>query len=143
MGNFISHMRTNLIWYIPVSAGMVFYFVIPNAVSGYHNITLVFHHFTWGIFISPAADLFFSCVLASVFLPLTLLLIIPAFFDPGASGYNRRYLLSFAFFIGIPVVCLILQVIIWGSFPLSVDQEGYTHLRMIPFLPWPETPLFG
>jgi len=30
--------------------------------------------------------------------------------------------------------------ILWGSFPLPVDKQGYIRIRMIPFLPWPETP---
>ena len=136
-------MRANLIWYVPLSAAVVFYFVISNAVTGYNNIALVFHQFTWAIFISPSAYLFFSCILATVFLPLQLLLMIPAFFDRSTPRYGQRYLLSFAIVVGIAVACFILQIIIWGSFPLPVDQDGYIHVRMIPFLPWPDTPLFG
>ncbi len=136
-------MSANLIWYIPLSAAVVFYLAIPNAESGYHNVALTFSRFTWAIFISPSAYLFFSSVLASVFLPLQLLLLIPAFFDPSNSGYGRRYVVSFGLIAGIAVSCVIFQVVIWGSFPLPTDQDGSIHLRMIPFLPWPEAPLFG
>ncbi|WP_372522376.1 hypothetical protein [Sulfuricaulis sp.] len=142
MSSLISLMRANFIWYLPLSVAVVFYFVIPDVTSGYHNVVLVFHRFSWAIFISPSAYLFFTCVLASVFLPLLLLLMIPTFFDRDSSTYSRRYLWSLTIVIGIAIACFILQVIIWGSFPLPVDHEGYIHLRMIPFLPWPETSLF-
>lgn len=136
-------MRGNLLWYIPLSIAVFAYFVIPSISSGYHNITLVIHRFSWLIFVSPAAYLFFSCVLASVFVPVRIMLLIPAFFDPQTRTYNRRYAWSVSAVVGIAVVCFILQVIIWGSFPLPVDHEGYIHVRTIPFIPWPEMPMFG
>lgn len=134
-------MWGNLLWYIPLSVAVLAYFIIPNITSGYHNVALVFHRFSWLIFVSPAAYLFFSGVLASVFVPAQMMLIIPVFFDPDTPAYRRRYLWSVTIVVGIAVVCFILQIVIWGSFPLPVDHEGYIHVRMIPFLPWPETPL--
>jgi hypothetical protein len=142
MNRLFSGMKANLLWYIPLSGGILIYFIIPNLTSGYQNTALVFHRFSWLLFISPSAYLFLSSVLASVFFPIQLLLLIPVFFDPETSSFNRRYLKSFAIFVGIAVSCFLIQVIIWGSFPLPLDSEGYIHLRMIPFLPWPETPLF-
>ena len=143
MGGIYSVMRANLIWYIPLSVAVFFYLVIPDIISGYHNVTLVINRFSWLVFVSPAAYTFFSCVLASVFLPVQLMLMVPALFDRESSTYGRRYLWSFGIVMAIAVACFILQVIIWGSFPLPVDHEGYIRVRMIPFLPWPETPLFG
>ena len=143
MRSLFSSMRTNLIWYIPLSVAVLFYFVIPDITSGYHNVMLVFSRFSWLVFISPAAYVFFSCVLASVFLPVQLMLIVPLFFNRESSTFGRRYLWSAGVVVGIAVACFILQVIIWGSFPLPVDSEGYIRIRMIPFLPWPESPLFG
>lgn len=143
MRSLFSTMRTNLIWYIPLGAVVLYYFVIPNITSGYHNVTLIFKHFSWLLFISPAAYVFFSCVVASVFLPIQLILMVAMFFDREFPAYSRRYLWSSVVVVGIAVACFILQVIIWGSFPLLVDHEGYIHVRMIPFLPWPESPLFG
>jgi hypothetical protein len=143
MGSLFAPMRANLSWYVPLSVAVLFLFVIPDITTGYQSVLLVFHRFSWLIFISPAAYLFFSCVLASVFLPIRMLLVIPALFDHKAPNFTRRYLWSFIMTIGIAIACFSLQIIIWGSFPLPVDREGYIHVRMIPLFPWPEAPLFG
>ncbi len=136
-------MRANLAWYVPLVVAVLFYFVIPDITSGFNNIRLVFHRWSWGIFISPAAYIFFTSVLASVLLPIQLLLAIPIFFDSAGPMYPRRHKLSLAVAVGLAVACFLLQLLIWGSFPLPVDSEGYIRLRLIPFLPWPEHPFFG
>jgi hypothetical protein len=43
--------------------------------------------------------------------------------------------------VAIFVTALLLQAVIWGSFPLPVDKDGYIHVRLIPFIPWPDIPL--
>lgn len=139
----LTTMRLNLMWFVPLCVAIVFYFVIPNVVAGYQNVTLVFRRFNWAIFLSPSAHLFFGALIASVALPLRLLLLIPAFFDRGVPAYARRYLWSFLVVLGIGSSAILLQIIIWGAFPLPVDKEGYIHLRFIPFIPWPDTPLFN
>lgn len=133
-------MGFNLIWYLPLCLGILFYFIIPNVKSGYQNIAVVFQRFTWAIFFSPSSYLFLGSLIASVLLPLKLLLLIPIFFDKNISTYKRRYLSSFGVVVGIAISCVLLQIIIWGSFPLIVDKNGYIHIRIIPFFPWPETP---
>lgn len=138
----ISTMKFNLLWFIPLCLTIIIYFIIPNVDSGYHNIRLVFHRFTWGIFFSPSAYIFFSSILATIFVPLQLLLLIITFFDRENPGYRRRYLWTVVAVLGIVVSMFVLQIIIWGSFPLPVDSKGYIHLRLIPFIPWPEQPLF-
>ena len=138
-----ANMRFDLIWFVPLCAAILFYFIVPNITSAYHNILLMFDRFTWGIFVSPSAYVFISAIVGSVGLPVVLLLLVPIFFNQDASGYKRRYLLSLGVAIDIVLSSLLLQVIIWGSFPLPVDKEGYIHLRLIPFFPWPETPLLG
>ena len=142
MGAMLSGMRANLIWYIPLGVFVLFYLVIPNIVSGYHNIALVIRRFSWLLFLSPAAYLFFACVFLSIALPVQMTLFIPAVFDPQFPRYRRRYLVSFLIAAGIFAVCVVLQAVVWGSFPLPVDRDNHIHVRMIPFWPWPETPLF-
>ncbi len=63
-------MRFNLLWYVPLAASVFFYFVVANFNGGLHNIRLVFHRFSWALFFSPAAALFFSAIIASVFIPM-------------------------------------------------------------------------
>jgi len=32
---------------------------------------------------------------------------------------------------------IVTDTLIWGSFPLTFDNEGVARLRIIPFIPWP------
>jgi hypothetical protein len=129
----------DLLWFIPVYAGATVYFEVGNVLSAYHNLALVYHRFTWGLLLSPAAATFFTATLASVWLPLLLLLLGTATLDPTGSFYRRRYLWAAALVLAIAASGAILQFVIWGSFPLPADDDGYIHLRMIPFVPWPAT----
>jgi hypothetical protein len=138
-----SEMKANLIWYVPLCAAIVFYFVVPDVVSGHHNVALVLHRFSWLIFVSPSAYLFWSCILASVFTTIALLLVIPSFFALESPYYSRRHISTLGVVVGIAAVCFVIQFLIWGSFPLPVDSENYIHIRMIPFLPWPGSPFSG
>jgi hypothetical protein len=135
-------MGFNLLWYVPLGVWVVFYFIIPNAVSGFHNVALVFRRFTWSLFFSPSAYVFFGAVFTSIFLPFQLFLMVPAFFDSEVLAYRRPYLWSLCMVITIAISAILLQAIIWGSFPLPADKDDYIHLRMIPFIPWPDMPLF-
>ncbi len=67
---------------------------------------------------------------------------IPSFFDSETLGHTKRYLLSLGVIVAIIVTVILLQAVIWGSFPLPVDKNGYIHVRVIPFVPWPDTSLF-
>lgn len=65
----VAAMRLNLLWFIPRCMLVVFYFVMPNAKSGYGNISRVLHWFTWGVFVSPSAYVFLTAVTASISFP--------------------------------------------------------------------------
>ena len=132
-------LRFNLIWYIPLCLWVIFYFVVPSGVSGYQNIKLSLRYFTWIYLISPSAYVFFSMILASVVLPLQLLFYIPLLFSKDTVNY-KKYLYSVLIIIGIAVSAVLLQLIVWGSCPYEFDSNGYEHLRMIPFIPWPRLP---
>ena len=129
----------NLFWYVPVCIWIFLYFVLQNILTGYKNIVLAWTHLTWGLFISPSAYIFFAVTIASIVLPLQYLTFIPMFFSSENEGlYKKRYLYSFLIIIGIIAAMFLLQIIIWGTFPLDIDKNGYEHLRMIPFFPLPE-----
>jgi hypothetical protein len=135
-------MRLNLVWYVPLCLLVLFYFVVENALSGYENIRLVFARFFWGIFFSPSAYFFLGSILTSVILPIRLLLLIPMFFDRSSEAYGRRYLWSLCVVLAILVSAALLQILIWGSVPLTVAKDGHIHMRIFPFVPWPDYPLF-
>lgn len=135
-------MGKNLIWYIPLFAAVIFYLVIPNIASGYKNILIVLDRFSWLVLVSPAAAVFISALIASVMLPVQMMLFVPTLFDRASGTYSRRFLYTFGLVLGIVVACVILQIVTWGAFPLPVDHDGYVHVRMIPFVPWPNDAMF-
>ena len=146
MMGIVKSMRANLIWFIPLAVAGLF-IAFQNIMSGYYNVVLYFDRLSWGAFFlsafSPSVYLFFSASFTSAILPL-FVLGIPAFFDQSNQNlYRRRYLFSIGLVLSIIILGFILEVLIWGSFPLNVGKDGYIHLRLIPFFPWPETPLFG
>jgi hypothetical protein len=117
----LTTMRYNLIWYLPLCLWILFYIIIPNIGSGYHNLKIVFHRFTWAIFFSPSAYLFLVALFASVFLPVRLLGWIPIFFAKDAENttYKRRYLWSLLLTVGIFITAILIQVLIWDRFRLK------------------------
>jgi len=84
----LTTMRYNLIWYLPLCLWILFYIIIPNVSSGYNNLKIVFHRFTWAIVFSPSAYIFFAALFTSIVLPLRLLGLIPIFFAKNA-GYKK------------------------------------------------------
>lgn len=142
----IKLMRANLVWFIPLVVQAI-YISFQNIISGYENIALLIHRFSWGAYflvtLSPSTYVFFSALGTAIQVPL-FVLIIPNFFDQGRIDlYRHRYLFSIGLVLSIVAIGFLLEVVIWGSFPLDVGKDGYIHIRLIPFIPWPETPLFG
>lgn len=135
-------MRWHLLWYVPLGGCTVTEIVWPNMLSGFGNLGVVARHFSWILFFSPSAYVCLGSVFGSVILPIVLFLMIPGFFEHGMPVYGRRYLASFGIILAIVLSALLLQVVIWGSFPLANDDAGYVHVRMIPFIPWPSTSPF-
>ncbi len=137
-------MAYNLIWYIPLFITVVCYFSIPSASDAFHNVTNIFKGFGkhfWVLFFSPAAYLFFSTEIESILLPFQMMLLIPIYFERSEWRFRKKILLSTLTVIGLYIAMLLLQVIIWGSFPHINDVDG-SRLRLIPFVPWPNQPLF-
>jgi len=139
VNNLVSRMKADLIWYVPLSVAVAILLVVPNLVNGYDTAAFVLRQFSWTVLTSPATYLFLACVFASAYLPLRLMLMIPPQFHPGSKRYGERYIVSFVIVIGVAVTCSILQSIMWGSCPLAVDQGGSVHIRLLPFLPWPDS----
>ena len=82
--------------------------------------------------LSPSAFFCFSVMFASVVWPIIGLVLIAALVTQrqrwGSVILTIVVLLLFPF---------ITDFLIWGSFPLPLDDEGNIHLRLIPFIPWP------
>ncbi len=74
----------------------------------------------------------------SMFLPLRLLLYIPLFFGHNLSSYKHRYFWSLCVVLAVAICSALLELIVFGSFPLPAEKDGYLHIRFIPFIPWPD-----
>ena len=52
------NMRLNIIWYGLLLLIIISCIIVPNAISAYNNFKIIFHNFTFAIFVSPSAYLF-------------------------------------------------------------------------------------
>ncbi len=136
-------MSWNVVWYAVYALWILFHYVIPTAISVFHNLGWIYKYSTWEIFISPAAYIFLSLSIGSIFFPIQCLFLIPGYFDKTVEQlFRRRYLWTLLTFIGLPVAMAVIGFILWGSCPLDVDKDSFIHLRFIPFFPWPSEPFF-
>ena len=135
----IQTMGWQLLWYLPLCGCAFIEIVWPNAVSGFANLATVGRHFSWMLLFSPSAYICLGSTFGSVILPIAFMLMIPSFFERGMPRYGRRYLASVGIILATAVSALVLQVVIWGSFPLANDDAGFVHVRIFPFIPWPST----
>lgn len=76
--------------------------------------------------------------MASICLPLYLLLLIPSTFAETTEARAKRCALVVALVLLALVIPFITDAIVWGSFPFNIDNNGVARLRLIPFIPWPE-----
>jgi len=128
---------------------ILYYVELENIVVVLRNLKWVFKPLSWKSLLSPSAVVFNIANIATIFVPIIIILIIPIFFDKEQPTlwnkeqyfYKRRYLWTALAIISIFVLMFILTVIIWGSYPVIIDEEKNIRLRMIPFIPWPNYPL--
>ena len=135
-------MGWNLIWYVPLCLAVLFVLW-----SNLHFDWVVFRtaraRWVWAALLSPSAALCFSSLIANLLLPFQLVLLIPGLFDPGEPDvYSKRYRYALMAIVGIFVIPLLVEAVVWGSFPFNYDPDGTGRLRLIPFVPWPTNP-FG
>jgi hypothetical protein len=126
-----------LLWLVFIAA------VFPVLHLDYDLLQTEFRRWSWAIFISPSAYVFFGALIDTAAAPVWMLLLVPAFFSKQSDGevnptYKRRYAWTFLVIAGIFVIEIVNLTIMWGSFPLGVDAQHYIRLRMIPFIPWPD-----
>lgn len=135
----LTSMGRNLLWYVPLTAWVLWYFVWANVVAGYENIRLMFRHWNWVLPLVPSVYVFLAVVLTSVLLPVYIMLTIPSFFanKNNEATYRRRYLLSFLSLFGLLAVVVLTQFAIQASFPLCWESNGTERFRLIPFMPCP------
>jgi hypothetical protein len=120
------------LWFIPLCV-VVFFFVERHTVTwAFGALRLAWERWFWGTMISPSAVFCFSVIFASVVWPIYGLASV-AYLVAAKQQWPWILLIIGA----IVLLPLLTDFLIWGSFPLPTDQQGFIHLRMIPFIPWP------
>jgi len=129
--------RWNWLWLGPVFVLVLLSIERHTLPYGLRIVQLTWQRWDWGGLISPSADFCWTVVLASVFAPVYgFVHAIEVLSSPTASG--RRYLQATLIIVGIVLLPFVTDALIWGSFPFTFDNAGVGHLRMIPFIPWPD-----
>ena len=95
-------------------------------------LKLAWQRWSWEVVLSPSAFFCFSVMFASVVWPIIGLVVIAALVTQRQRW--GRVILTIVVLLLFPFVT---DFLIWGSFPLPLDDEGDIHLRLIPFIPWP------
>ena len=147
---FTNKYSLSLIILYAILFSWIFYYVeLENIIVALRNLKWIFIPLSWKSFLSPSAIVFNIANILTIFVPIIIMLIIPLFFDKeqptfwnkGQYFYKRRYLWTALAIISISVLMFTLTVIIWGSYPVIIDEKKNIRLRMIPFIPWPNYPL--
>lgn len=76
-------------------------------------------------------------IAASVCLPIQWLVFAAGLIVAGRDIPSRRIYITLIV-VAIFVLPFVTDFLIWGSFPFSIDNNGISRLRMIPFIPWPD-----
>ena len=131
-------MGAHLFWFIPLCMLVTAVILIPVGLLAFENVMGVFHTFKVLMLFSPSFYLFWAATISSLTVPISVLKTMPKnFMDDDKSFLSIAIGLGFILFW-----TAVFQVLIWGSYPHGYDAKGIGHIRMIPFLPWPNVPFF-
>jgi hypothetical protein len=111
---------------------------IPYA---YRLLKPAVNRWSWFVIVSPSTYFCFSTMLASILLPIQGMIYTAIFLTASKDDIPKRRLCAVLTVVAIFVLPAVTDVLLWGSFPLPVANDG-VHIRMIPFIPWPSGP-FG
>jgi hypothetical protein len=129
-----------LVWYLPLAIFVLLAVVVPSGAASLQNIRTIWHHFSLPMLWSPSADFCWFLIVLSVTFPLTQLWLIAYIMVERQLSLRWRYALAGALTALIFVSSILIQILIWGSFPFEYDAQGFGRVRMIPFYPWPTEP---
>ena len=99
-------------------------------------IKLFTDRWVWQVVFSPSALVFLNVVWAAAVLPILGLAAVSAVSLSQQTTWER-WLYSVLIIIGIFLIPIIAEALMWGTFPFTIDSEGNSRLRLIPFIPWP------
>lgn len=120
------------LWFAPFCLLVILLVERHTVVYGFFALKLAWQRWSWAVWFSPSWAFCLGVISFSATFPL---------FGIGAIGALvasrqqwRWIILLAAVILSFPIVT---DFLIWGSFPLTFDNEGVARLRIIPFIPWP------
>ena len=119
-------------WFLPLCVLVLLLIEWHTVAFGFGVLKLAWQRWDWGVLISPSAASCLSVIWFSLVFPLYGLGAIGSLV---ASRQQWRWILLFA--VMILLLPFVTDTLIWGSFPLTFDNQGLERLRRIPFIPWP------
>jgi hypothetical protein len=126
------------LWFLPLCAVVLSLIERHLVTYAFAIVKLGYQRWSWGALLSLSADFCLSLILISVRWPLLGLLFLAFLVKAGNQlKASQRWVYSVLLIGGISVSPLVVEVLVWGSFPFIIDGQGISRLRMIPFIPWP------
>lgn len=131
-------LRWHWLWFLPVCLLVLFLVETHTVGFAFAALKLALDRWTWGLLISPSAAFCGAVLVASILAPLQGLFLLGGVVKERTVKTSQRVLYVFVGIVAILFLPMVTDILIWGSFPLSYDNQGFERLRMIPFLPWPK-----
>jgi hypothetical protein len=120
------------LWFGPLCALLLLIVERHMVVFGFTALRAAWERRTWSVLFSPSAAFCWGVIAFSIAFPLCGIGIMGALV---AARQQWRWVILLA--VVILLLPLVTDILIWGSFPLTLDNAGVARLRMIPFIPWP------
>jgi hypothetical protein len=120
------------LWFFPFSLLVLVLVERHMVLYAFVTLKIAWQRWSWGVLFSPSAAFCLSVIVFSVVFPL---------YSLGTIGFLVAGRPQWRWIVVLAVVTLLVPIVtdflIWGSFPLTFDNEGIARLRLIPFIPWP------
>jgi hypothetical protein len=131
-------LRWHWLWFIPLCILILAWVESYTVKKAIAVISLIRQRWDWGVVISPSGDFCFTVLMVSVLWPLIGLFLIAVVVSSRVElTIRQRVIYSLLLTIGIIALPFVADALIWGSFPFEIDDQGFSRLRMFPFVPWP------
>lgn len=129
----------NWLWLMPLSAAALLIVEMHTIPLALRLGRLALQRWSWGALISPSAYFCLGAIVASIYLPIHVLVLIPTALTSDEGRPSRKaQLLALLFIFLAFLLPFVTDALIWGSFPFNIDSNGIARLRFIPFVPWPD-----
>ena len=119
-------------WFLPLCVLVLLLIERHMVAFGLAVLKFAWQRWDWGVLFSPSAAFCWGVIVASVAFPLYGLGIIGLLV---AERQQWRWILLLV--VMILLLPFVTDTLIWGSFPLTFDNQGAAWMRQIPFIPWP------